>query len=280
MKFCLIGYPLGHSMSPFIHMQLARLSGADLSYENIEIAPADLTSLDLFHAYDGLNVTIPHKTAVIPFLKELHGKAKILKTVNTIKKENDAWIGYNTDCDGFLHALKIADIALAGRVLLCGSGGTARMMGYLAAGNSCDITISVRAGSTARGEKLKSEINAVYPKVKIRVREREQIDSNETFDLLLNGTPAGMYPKNMEQTPVPANIIQNCSAVFDAVYNPMETLLLKTAKQNGAKTAMGMPMLVYQAAKAQQIWYGATFGAKELDDLVIQTNEELQRRFS
>ncbi|MBQ2675793.1 MAG: shikimate dehydrogenase [Clostridia bacterium] len=271
MNFCLIGYPLGHSMSPFIHKNLFSLSGKNADYVNIEIPPEQLTEkvkqLDVF----GFNVTIPHKTAVIPLLDRLEGKAKVLKTVNTVKIENGKMIGYNTDCDGFLKSLELAGIELCGNVIICGAGGTARMMCYLAAEKGCNITLCVRPSGVERANNLKNEVCSVYP-ANIKIN-----DFDSSYDLLLNATPAGMYPNNIGLLPCDKAIVDSAKAVFDAVYNPRSTKLIETALANGSKVAYGMPMLVYQAAKAHEIWYGATFNNDDLFQIIDKTNSELER---
>lgn len=280
MHFALIGYPLGHSLSPFIHKELFALSGADADYKNIEIPPEELSAAHpIFNSYDGINVTIPHKLAVIPFLTELKEDAAVLKTVNTIVfNKNGTKYGYNTDCKGFLAALQSANINLQGKVLLCGYGGTSRMMCYLAAGNGCDITIVCRESSIPKAQSLADEVLSVYPNAIVNVQDNQTVSGD--FDLLLNGTPAGMYPKNISLLPVDKSVVEKCSAVFDAVYNPRETRLLKTAKASGAKCAYGMPMLVHQAAAAQKIWYGADFKQSDLNQLIEKTNKELERVFT
>ena len=122
-KFALIGYPLGHSMSPLIHRELFKLNDIYAGYELIEINPEYFeTQFDAMKSFDGFNVTIPHKISVIPHLKELSEKAALFGAVNTVKNDDGNLTGYNTDCIGFLRALDMADITLSGKVLVCGCG--------------------------------------------------------------------------------------------------------------------------------------------------------------
>ena len=130
MKFLLTGYPLGHSMSPFIHSELFKLSGVDATYSKLEIAPENL-SRKAFCDIDGFNVTIPHKIAIIDHLDKIEGIAARMKTVNTVKIENGIFTGYNTDYDGMMYSLNQSGIALSGNVLLCGCGGVAKINGQL-----------------------------------------------------------------------------------------------------------------------------------------------------
>lgn len=276
MKFSLIGYPLGHSVSPFIHSELFKLSGINATYVNTEIPTDKLDIKSIMNDFDGINVTIPHKTAVIPFLDELCDKAAYLCSVNTIKKHNGKLLGYNTDANGFLKSLEMSNISLSGNVLVCGAGGTSRMMSTVAAKMGCNVTISSRSGSIDKAIALAKDIESKF-NCKINVADSSNI--NGDFDLLLNGTPAGMYPKNIDLLPVNIEAINNCKAVFDAVYNPELTKLIRIAKSNGAKTALGMPMLVYQAAAAQKIWLNSDFNENDLLSLIEKTNTYLNQAF-
>lgn len=280
MKFCLIGFPLGHSMSPFIHQRLFEIQHVKASYDLMEISPEAFSSdalPDKLQTYNGFNVTIPHKVSVIPLLRQLMGNAAQLHTVNTVRNDHGVLYGYNTDCDGFLKALQLGDIALAGRVLICGSGGgTARMMAHIAAQHNCTITLSSRRQNDQRTMALAAEIRDTYS-VPCQAVCRD--DLTGTFDLLCNASPAGMYPNNIGLFPVSKDIICASAQVFDAVYNPADTALLQLARSNGAKAIGGMPMLVYQAAKAQQLWYGAQFTDHDLLNLTKQANDQLKRSF-
>ncbi len=276
MKFALIGHPLGHSASPFIHEKLFKLNGIDASYVCHEVTPDTLDVKSIMREFDGINVTIPHKTAVIPALNRLCGKAEYLKTVNTIKKQDGGLFGYNTDADGFLKSLELSNITLSGRVLICGAGGTSRMFATLAAKHGCDVSIAVRPHGIDKAYALKSDIMNDFG-AKINIFENDKV--NGEFDLLLNGTPSGMYPKNIGTLPVSKNVISNCKAVFDAVYNPRMTELINTAKANGAKIAYGLPMLVYQAAKAQQIWLYVGFDDNEMKSVIFDTEEYILTKF-
>ncbi|MGN0115669.1 MAG: shikimate dehydrogenase [Acutalibacteraceae bacterium] len=277
MKYALIGYPLGHSVSPFIHNKLFSLNGADAEYTNIEIAPNELNIPEFAKEYDGFNVTIPYKTEVIPFLTELCGKAQYLKTVNTVKNDNGKLYGYNTDADGMLKSLEMSGISLSGNVLICGAGGTARMLCCVAVKMGCNVTLCVRNPQSDKVLRLKSDIMRDFG-ANIDIIGSDEISGS--YGLLMNATPAGMYPKFIGQTPASIKLIEQIPAVFDAVYNPRETELIKIAKQNGAKVAYGLPMLVYQAAAAQTIWYGADFNDDELKKVIDETEQYITQRFS
>lgn len=277
MKYALIGYPLGHSVSPFIQNKLFSLNRVAAEYTNIEIAPTELNIPEFAKEYDGFNVTIPYKTEVIPFLSGLCGKAQYLKTVNTVKNDGGRLYGYNTDADGMLKSLEMSGISLSGNVLICGAGGTARMLCCVAVKMGCKVTLCVRNPQSDKALSLKSDIMRDFD-ADIDIIGSEATDGS--YDLLMNATPAGMYPKFIGQTPANTNLIEQIPAVFDAVYNPRETELIKIAKQSGAKVAYGLPMLVYQAAAAQTIWYGAKFSDDDLKTVIDETEQYILQRFS
>ena len=131
-KFAVIGHPIGHTMSPFIHDRLFKLSGIDARYSVIDIAPENLARdyNETLKNLDGYNITIPHKQNIIPLLDEIDEKAEMYGSVNTVSNINGKAKGYTTDPDGFLEALKYASIDLNGRVVILGCGGVARTMAY------------------------------------------------------------------------------------------------------------------------------------------------------
>lgn len=274
--FALIGHPLGHSMSPFIHKKLFELSGKNEDYELFDIAPENLKAdfSEAINKYNGLNVTIPHKTEVIQFLDTLHESAARYNAVNCIAKENGRLIGYNTDCIGFLRS--VPEQALGGKFLLSGCGGAGRMMALEAAAHGADITIAIKDFSANQAEVLTREINEKFPSVSVKTIDLDNIEGS--FDLFANATPVGMYP-DVDACPVSEDVIRNCSNIFDAVYNPNETVLVKTAKKLGKNAVGGMSMLVLQAVAAHEIWYGASFTGEQTDKLILEASEAVTKMF-
>ncbi len=274
--FALIGHPLGHSMSPFIHKKLFELSGKTEDYELFEIAPENLKTefTSAIKKYDGLNVTIPHKTDVIPLLDELHESASRYNAVNCISKENGKLIGHNTDCIGFLRS--VPKKALCGKFLLSGCGGAGRMMALEAASHGGDITIAIKDFSIEQAKILTKEINEKFPNVSVRTVDLDNIEGN--FDLFANATPVGMYP-NVDACPVSKKVIANCENIFDAIYNPNETVLVKTAKKLGKCAVGGMSMLVLQAVVAHEIWYGGSFTKQQVNKIIAETSEAVKNMF-
>ncbi len=272
----LTGHPLGHSMSPFIHKRLFELTGKNESYELFDIDP-DTVKQGFDKAIaenDGLNVTIPYKQTVIDFVDRLDDSAAKYDSVNCIAKKDGEVVGYNTDCIGFLRS--VPEGSLGGKVLLLGCGGVGRMMALeaLLAGGS--LTIAVIEQFIPTAETLKEELLKKVSGAEINIVLLDKIEGE--FDLLINATPVGMYPKS-DNCPVSEQVIKGCKNVFDAVYNPIETVLVKTAKKMGNKAVGGMSMLVLQAVAAHEIWYGAEFDSKDIDKLIKDAAEELVKTF-
>ncbi len=270
-KFALIGYPLVHSVSPFIHTELFKLNNIDGTYELLEIPAGEIGNYtETLGKLDGFNVTIPHKTDIISFTTSLSDKAELFGAVNTVKNDG-ALKGYNTDCIGFIRALEIAEIPLEGRVLVLGSGGVSRMFAFEAALAGADVTIASRNGETAN--KIRDEIKEKLGS-DCGVIPLENVGGG--WDLIINGTPVGMSP-NADACPVSGEAVASSKAVFDAVYNPLETELIRTAKSLGKKYSNGLPMLVLQAAAAQEIWLGTSFSDSDIKDIICKTQEVLSK---
>lgn len=271
--FGLTGFPLGHSMSPVIHRELFRISGIDGEYGLFEIEPEKLnSSFGELKKLSGFNVTIPHKINVIPMLDELDEKAALFGAVNTVSV-GEKTKGFNTDCDGFLRAVKMAGISLDGRVLLCGAGGVSRMFAFEAVLAGCSLTIAVRDADIPAANTLKDEIKTKLDK-EIKVINIK--DVSEGYNLIINGTPVGMYP-HTDACILPKEIIRKSEAVFDAVYNPEETLFIKYAKEAGLKYSNGLSMLVWQAAVAEEIWNNVSFSEEDIKEVIEITKRELEK---
>ncbi len=273
-RYRLIGHPLGHSLSPFIHKRLFALSGQTEDYTLYDIAPESLSDAvpALLGEIRGCNVTIPHKQKVLPFIDRLDGKAAVYQTVNCIAVTEDGVIGYNTDADGFLCALREAGIPLSGRVVVIGAGGAGTVLAAEAALAGCEVVIH-NAFDHTMAHALKDRLATIAPDAVVTVSE--EIPQGH-IDLLVNSTPVGMFPKT-DACPVPDDLIARCDAVFDAIYNPRKTQLLQKAETAGAKTAGGMAMLVWQAAISHTHWYGASFNPEDIDAVINACYEELKR---
>lgn len=273
-KYGLIGHPLGHSMSPLIHEKLFALSGiSDYSYELIDIAPVDLeTRMEELRQLRGFNITIPHKTAVIPFADELSESALRYNSVNCISNNGGKFVGYNTDCDGFLRSAEC--LPLGGKVLLVGCGGVGRMIAIEAALHGAELTIAVIPQDIRNAQLVMAEILAKCSGANVRICLFDDIEGG--FDLLINATPVGMFPKT-ENCAVSDNVIADCGSFFDVIYNPTETLLMRKARALGKTAVGGASMLVYQAVKAHEYWYGGEFSAEDISNIILDVEAEVNR---
>lgn len=276
-KFAVIGHPIGHTMSPFIHTRLFALSGIDAEYTKLDIAPENLaqeyqkTLLKL----DGYNITIPHKQNIIPLIDEIDSKAKMYGSVNTVANRDGIAKGYTTDPDGFLKALDASGIVLSGRVVILGCGGVARTMAYEVALKNLPVLFAVRIEDVKIAESLCEEIKNTISGAKADYCTIPQLEGD--IDVLVNATPIGMFPR-VEAQPVSDEIINKSANVFDAVYNPLETVLIKKAKANGANAVGGMSMLVWQAVVSHEHWDGSTYAVEDINKLCLDSASELMSK--
>ncbi len=279
-KYALTGYPLGHSLSPNIHSRLLELSGIEGGYEKLEIAPEKLSeSYDMLEGLDGFNITIPHKVSIIDYCDELSEGAKRYRSVNCVKN-GERKIGYNTDVLGFTKSIDMLGASLRSRVIIIGCGGVGRMMAIETALNDGELTIAVLPRDRENAERAKAEIIVMKSDASVNIvsiggnnlSPEDFGGSVPEFDLLVNASPIGMYP-NTDNIPCCPEILERVKYVFDAVYNPKETLLAKTAREKGAEAMTGMAMLVLQAAAAHEIWNGSSFKDEELKKLISDMEE-------
>lgn len=275
-KYGLIGHPLGHSMSPLIHERLFALSGiTDYSYELIDIAPENLAEKEsVLRELKGFNITIPHKTAIIPMTDELGESALRYNSVNCISNSDGIMIGYNTDCFGFVLSAENENLPLDKKTLLLGCGGVGRMIAIESALHGAELTIAVIPQDIKMAETVMAEIIEKCDNANIRICLVSEIEGE--YDLLVNATPVGMYPK-CDACAVSDEIIEKCGSVFDVIYNPVETLIMKKARDMGKKVVGGAAMLVYQAVKAHEIWYGGNFKPEDVAVIIRAVEDEVNR---
>ena len=275
--YAVIGHPIGHTMSPFIHKKLFDLAGIDADYTKLDIAPERLGDEfeSTLRGLDGYNVTIPHKQAIIPFLDSLDDKAKMYGSVNTVSNIDGRAKGYTTDPDGFIKAIEAAGIDLDGRIMILGCGGVARTIAYEIALRGKPFEFAVRRQSVGKAGLLCLDITRKLPETQVSFGLIDQIIGE--VDVLINATPVGMYP-NCDEQPIHNCAIGRCHAVFDAIYNPLETALVKRAKANGAKAEGGMSMLVWQAVVAQKHWNGTEFDSEDIKKLCVEADKEMKNR--
>lgn len=276
-KFAVIGHPIGHTMSPFIHNRLFKLSGIEAEYTKLDIDPENLADEynKVLSKLDGYNITIPHKQNIIPLIDEIDEKAKMYGSVNTVANIDGVAKGYTTDPDGFLKALDAAGITLDGRVVILGCGGVARTMAYEVVLKGLPLLFAVRKEDVEIAKSLCKEIENTVKGAKVSFCLIDELSGD--IDVLVNATPIGMFPK-VDVQPVSESVINRCASVFDAVYNPLETVLIKKALANGAKAVGGMSMLVWQAVVAHEKWDGSVYDKDDIAKLCIDSAEELKNR--
>ncbi|MCL2633295.1 MAG: shikimate dehydrogenase [Oscillospiraceae bacterium] len=277
MKYGLLGYPLEHSISPFIHRRIFELMGLDhCEYALYEVKPDMLShEAERIKELQGFNVTIPYKVQIIPFLDELDESAKRYGAVNCVKS-SDSIIGYNTDVYGFLKSVELLGASLESKILLLGCGGVGRMMAIEAAIAGAELTIAIRHDSEEEkaAGKISAEIRELSDKGSVRITYSDRLNITNQYDLMLNATPVGMYP-NPEEMPVVSDILGKVKYVFDAVYNPSPTKLVTEAQKRGVKAIDGIPMLVYQAALAEQIWNDIYVSEDDLAEIIKEAKWQL-----
>lgn len=260
IKLGLIGYPLSHSLSPKIHTAALQSCGLEGDYSLFPVWPEDKKSLeDLLNRVrsgeiHGLNVTIPHKQNVIPFLDELTPVASMIGAVNTIYLHNNKLIGDNTDAPGFLADLKKfltmekpthGDLS----VLVLGAGGSARAVVYALVNDGWDVAIA------ARRMEQSQELALQFGNSKM-IEFNLQTFQHLSPQLIVNTTPVGMTPE-IDQSPWPEKLAFPANAaIYDLVYNPSETKLVREARWKGLSATTGLGMLIEQAALAFEIWTG------------------------
>ncbi|MCW4024298.1 MAG: shikimate dehydrogenase [Candidatus Bathyarchaeota archaeon] len=253
-----IGDPIEHTLSPTLQNAAFEASELDCVFLAFPVKTGQVKeALDGMRALEicGLNVTMPHKNAVIAYLDEIQEEAKFLKAVNTIHNQNGKLQGYNTDGVGAVNALKENGADPKGkRVLLLGAGGAARAIAFALTKEASEIVVLNRTESQAT-ELANALTEATKKKISSDTLSSESLKGHlPKADILINATSVGMKPAL--QSPAPANLLKPDSAVMDIVYNPVETQLAKDAKATGAKVVSGVEMLIYQGAAAFEIWTG------------------------
>ncbi len=261
---------MGHSLSPLLHSCLFRLAGRQDDYTLLDLDPDRMTEGGLrrrLEELSGFNITIPYKTRIIDLLDELDADAAFYGAVNTVANRDGRLVGYNTDVAGFCSALRRegAEEDLAKKVCIIGVGGAGRTMALEAGRRGAEVCLAVRPSSLERAGVLAGEMT----KQGMAARVQEVTALQGGWDLLVNASPAGMFPKT-DAMAAPLAALEGTRTVFDAVYNPADTLLLRTAKQYGCRCVGGMAMLAWQGAEAHRIWDGDCYDPADVDKITDQ----------
>lgn len=270
LKFAILGYPIGHSISPQIHKAGFKSLGIEADYEILETSPENLIERirELkTNNYAGVNVTIPLKVKIVLFLDGVDKYANLAGAVNTIKISPDkSLIGYNTDIIGFRSALPNPDMLRGKEVTILGTGGAARAVTV-----AC-IELGVRkvnfyTRNIPNSLEFVKIARQLAPQIEFTLNQNETLNDLSLTDMLVNTTPIGMKGHSADRSPVDKKVLATMkkeAIVYDIVYNPTATVLLETANHLGLRTISGLDMLVSQAVEAQKIWFGRTPDFKEM----------------
>ena len=247
----LLGETLGHSFSPQIHACLG-----DYEYKLFEVAPEDLGDFLRSGSFEGLNVTIPYKRAVMPYLAEISENAKAIGSVNTITVlPNGTLRGDNTDYDGFLYLVRRSGIAVNGKkALVLGTGGASLPVKKVLSDLGAREIISISRTGENNYQNLEKHFDA---------------------DLIVNTTPVGMYPNNL-QAPLSLDGFSLLSGVLDIVYNPQKTQLILDAEQRGIPAFSGLTMLVAQAKRAAELFLNTNIDDRKNDEIYETLSRQMK----
>lgn len=246
MTYGLIGEKLGHSYSQQIHESLGKYT-----YQLLSLSKAEFETFVRERNFNGLNITIPYKKAVIPFCDQISDLAREIGAVNTLYFRDGKLCGTNTDYQGFLYAAEAAGISFENKtILILGNGGTSLMARKAAKDKGARrILITTRRG----------EAGCI---------SYEALSSHKEIDLIINTTPVGTYPQNGESL-IDLRDFPACTGVLDVIYNPFSTALLQQAEELGIPCTNGLPMLVAQATAAAEYFLGET-GFQQYNQRILQ----------
>jgi len=261
-KLCaVIGKPIAHSLSPAMHNAAFSALGLNFVYLAFEVERVDLAISGVRGlGIRGLSVTIPHKVEVMKYLDEIDPLAEKIGAVNTVVNEDGHLRGYNTDAIGALRALNEAGIELEdAHAVILGAGGSARAVAF-ALSSSGIGRITLLARTRSKAEEVKRNLSLHFPDVEVFIMPFSQASMETVIKpgiLLINCTPIGMHPEEGD-SPVAEELLRGDICVFDLVYNPPETCLMKIARRLGCRVASGLDMLVYQGAEQFELWTGVS----------------------
>jgi shikimate dehydrogenase len=271
--FAVIGDPIGHSMSPIMLNDVISNYEIDAHYHPFKVRPDELeTAIRGLKAIGiaGFNVTIPHKSAIIPFLDGVDELALSIGAVNTVVNDNGKLIGYNTDGYGFLKGLEPYFLSFTDKkVLVIGAGGAARAI-YFTMAKMKPLAIDITNRTVIKAKELIEACPFESNSKSLTLEEAEAY--LDEYDVVIQTTMIGMYPKILE-TPISLRNLNTEALVCDIVYNPRETQFMKEARQKGAAVQNGVEMFVYQGALAFEKWTGIFPDVKRMRENVLRQLE-------
>lgn len=274
IKLCVIGYPIGHSLSPLIHTTLLDYLNLDYEYEKKEVKCEELSAFINYvkeTGISGFNVTMPHKQTIMEYLDEIDEEAKLFHSVNTVKIENGKLYGYNTDAEGFRMSLpKCGDEIKGAKVVIIGAGGAASTVALKAAtlgAKSIDI-VNKRLETAEKILKILNEKS--YSSAKATLFTYENLENAcKNADIVINATPLGMsgIEDNFESFEFLKNTSKDAT-IYDLIYNPYETEFIKAAKAYGRKAVNGLGMLICQGLIADKIYLDCDFDILKVQKII------------
>lgn len=273
----LFAKPARHSISPAMHNLSFSENDVDAVYLAFDVEPENLaTSIESIRTLDmlGVNLSMPHKMAAVPLVDELSPAAALIGAINTIVNDNGHLIGHNTDGIGFMRALSAIDVSVIDETIT-----------VIGAGGAATAIISQAALDGVKNIQVFNRKDAFYPVIDVKLQEIAQqtgcnitlqdladdpalADALNKSQLLVNATGVGMKPNESESPLKDTSLLRPTLAVYDVIYNPRETQLLKDAKAAGAKTANGLSMLLYQGAAAFELWTGKEMPVEKVRALI------------
>lgn len=265
-----MGDPIAHSMSPDIHNDAFEKENIEAVYHHFHVtkdglndAVKGMKALGI----EGFNITIPHKTSIIPFLDEVDELALAIGAVNTVVNKNGRFIGYNTDGKGFFKSLcdEISGDIKAKKTLVIGAGGAARAI-YFTLVKEGVKQVDIANRTKERAAQLVSD--CPYDKVSKALSIIEAEESLSQYDLIIQTTSSGMSPE-LDHSPLKVDQLKTGAIVSDIIYNPLQTKLLREAGEKGAETQNGLGMFINQAALAFEIWTGIMPDTARMTDIVL-----------
>jgi len=277
-----LGHPVGHSLSPAMHNAALAQLGWDGVYVAFDVLPEGLP--DAVRGLQalgiaGVNCTIPHKEALIPLMDELSEEAAFIGAVNTIVFRNGRRIGHNTDAPGFLSALRAAGAEPENKqVLVLGAGGSARAVVVALVGAGAQVTVANR--TLLRAEELAAELNAKIDADCVRaaaLNETALAPIVAEASIVVNTTSVGMSPGADAMPEVPLERMRPDAFVYDLIYNPLETRLLREARRRGLRGANGAGMLALQGALALELWTGECAPAELMEQVILDALARRQK---
>lgn len=265
-----MGDPIAHSMSPDIHNDAFEKENIEAVYHHFHVTKEGLNDVVKGMkalGIEGFNITIPHKTSIIPFLDEVDELALAIGAVNTVVNKNGRFIGYNTDGKGFFKSLcdEISGDIKAKKTLVIGAGGAARAI-YFTLVKEGVKQVDIANRTKERAAQLVSD--CPYDKVSKALSIIEAEESLSQYDLIIQTTSSGMSPE-LDHSPLKVDQLKTGAIVSDIIYNPLQTKLLREAGEKGAETQNGLGMFINQAALAFEIWTGIMPDTARMTDIVL-----------